>query len=220
VGRGSLAGATATVALVLIASAAGAEAAGEDGLPALVRVPLASALEPGWAFSAASGYGYHDAVLGDGDSHHRLSGSLFAALPLQPWLALAAGIEGRYDRHLDVPGGTDDGWISQPVLALSAVHAQAPAGVGARARVWLPGRGSFDPVPEAASADLSAFARFSVAPVTLAASAGFRLDRSAASVERPEDLTAADRMALGVSDSDAVLLGAGLSLKLGGLEVV
>jgi hypothetical protein len=45
---------------------------------------------------------------------------------------------------------------------------------------------------------------------------GFRLDRSAGTVSEPERLSAADRLGLGVSESDAVLLGAGVHVGLGG----
>jgi hypothetical protein len=46
--------------------------------------------------------------------------------------------------------------------------------------------------------------------VTFGSQLGFRYDRSAESVSNPDRLSRADRMSLGVSDTNAVLLGAGI----------
>jgi hypothetical protein len=55
-------------------------------------------------------------------------------------------------------------------------------------------------------------------PVSVSVNAGVRLDQSARSVEDVMQLSLADRMALGVSDSHALLLGVGAAYRHGPFE--
>ncbi|MEM9490732.1 MAG: carboxypeptidase-like regulatory domain-containing protein, partial [Myxococcota bacterium] len=89
-------------------------------------------------------------------------------------------------------------------------------------RSWLPGQDAPSLVPAATSVDfLAALERplFGSA-LRVALNTGFRVDNSAEAAEDTFALSRPDRLSLGVSESDAVLLGAGLSWRIGAVEVV
>src|SRR5690606_23680588 len=72
--------------------------------PGVHRVVSAEPQAPGPILATGAGYGFSGAVLGTGDTHHRATGWLMAGASIRPWLALALRLDGRYDRHVDVPG--------------------------------------------------------------------------------------------------------------------
>jgi hypothetical protein len=204
----------------LIVSALPAAHAGDDetfapptrALPGLWRVGTATPHAPGFALSAASGYGYTEAVLDRGDAHHRTGAGVALSYRPNSWLGIAAGFDGRYDRHRG-DGIDDRGYIGEPRLSARAIRL-APGDLifGAEATLWLPGDRAPSIVPEAASLD--AIGLLTYAPPTwgahaLHANGGIRVDRSAASAPDAGRLSLAQRLSLGVSDSDALLFGIG-----------
>jgi len=236
--RGSLrstAGGTAVavamaVAAAMLAAPATARAQAEQpvgdtggALPGFVRVGAAVPLDTGLVVSALAGYGHRGAVVADDDNHHRTAVDLATSFRPLPWLALAARFSGRYDRHTGTGAGQDSGWVGDPRLAARAV---TPLGGGvwlaAHAGLWMPGRDAPSLDPSAATADLVGLVSW-LAPgggLALGAQAGFRYDRSAESVDQPGELSPSDRMALGVSESNAALLGLGGSVRTGATEWV
>lgn len=219
--------AAAVTGLLAAAGPARAEPApvGDAGgaLPGFVRVGAAAPLDPGLAVAALAGYGHRGAVIADEDNHHRAAIDLAASLSPLSWLAVAARFSGRYDRHTGTGLGQDSGWVGDPRVAARAV---TPVGAGVwlagQVGLWLPGRDAPSLEPSAATVDMSGLVTW-VAPggrLALGGLVGFRVDRSAESVDRPEELSPSDRMALGVSDSNAVLVGAGASVRAGGIEWV
>ena len=201
--------------LVVLASAN--VAAADGGLRAVGRVRPADP-GPALAVAAGTGYGFTEGVLDDDDGHHRVLGTLALAGRTRPWLELDAQVTGRYDKHT---GATpDDGWIGDPRLS-----AQAGGLVGrelwlvGRAGLWLPGRNAPSVELDAATIDVGAALTWARGATALTATAGYRIDRSAASAD-PSVLSDPDRLALGLSQFDAVLVGAGVVHRRGGWEVL
>jgi hypothetical protein len=203
---------------VVLASALAPEALAEpaaaigdnrDGLPGLGRVGAAAPPPAGWAVAWTSGYGYTESVLGGGDdAHHRVGGILAASVRLAEVLAVGLRLDGRYDKHTG--GESDDGWIGDTRVTLRAGRASGRAHLGAQLVLWLPGDAPLVPTADGASGEATALLDYAVSPsLRLVANGGFRLDRSAGSVPNADRLSDADRMALGVSDASAVLLGVG-----------
>lgn len=193
----------------------------EAALPGVARVAVATPMRRGAAVSAFAGYGFTGAVLDLGDTHHRAAGQFGVTLRLADWIGFGLRLDGRYDRHaLTGAGGdeTDDGWVGDPRIVARAVR---PVGsgivLGGQVNLWFPGAEAPDLQPEATSVEAEAIATLipEGAPFSLSANAGFRLDNSAETVADPDALSLADRMALGASDSNAVLLGLGATYRIG-----
>jgi hypothetical protein len=131
------------------------------------------------------------------------------ARPL-PWLAFGLAFDGRYDRHV-VPGqAADSGLVGDPRAFVRFDRGLGEAvRVGARLGLWLPGGDAPSLSLAAATPELLAALTYQVAgvPLWLTANAGYRLDRSAHSVEDAARLSPSDRLALGVSAFDQALLG-------------
>jgi hypothetical protein len=195
-----------------------------SALPGLVRVGAASPLDTGLVVSGLAGYGYGGAVVADSDDHHRAALDLAASFRPLSWLAIAARFSGRYDRHTDTGEGDDSGWVGDPRLTVRAARTSPLPGLwlAAQAGLWVPGRDAPSLDPGAATVDLLGLSSWSppASRLVFSAQAGFRLDRSAESIDRPDELSPSDRMALGVSESDAFLVGAGAALRSGATEWV
>jgi hypothetical protein len=126
--------------------------------------------------------------------------------------------DGRYDAHV-VPGQpTDTGLVGDPRLFIRADQALGDGfRLGARFGLWVPGR-------DAPSFDSGAISPELVGAVSyvppagifgLTANVGYRLDRGARSAPDAPALSAGDRLALGVSAFDEVLLGAAATVGRG-----
>ncbi len=186
--------------------------AARDALPGLVRLGLPVPLAPGFALTAAGSYGYTESVLGDDDTHHRGGITLAVSYRPRPSLAVALRIDGRHDAHSGSLDGADDGWIGDSRLELRYVMPRLTPrlGLGGAVTLWFPGERPLVPEPDAISLDLEGWAAWRLSRrVQLVGGAGLRLDRSAASVSNAARLSRADRLALGVGDEPAVLLGVG-----------
>jgi len=83
--------------------------------------------------------------------------------------------------------------------------------MGAELGVGFPGEHFPSIKPAATSPVLSVFATYAPAarPVALTAVAGFRLDRGAQTIDDPDRLNRSQRLAIGASDTNALLLGLG-----------
>jgi hypothetical protein len=214
--------AIAVLALVpALAPAARAEPAAvgddRDGLPGLGRLGVAAPSPAGWAVAWTSGYGYTESVLGGDDTHHRVGGILAASVRLAPVLAVGLRLDGRYDKHTGGEG--DDGWIGDTRVTIRTGRStgKGRAHIGGQLVIWLPGDAPLVPTADGASGEITGLLDYAVGPsLRLVANGGFRLDRSAGSVPNAERLSDADRMALGVSDASAVLLGVGAVWRGGG----
>jgi len=218
---------TAVVAAVALAAAGGGRARADDGgsdsldsLPGLVRVATAAPMTTRLTLSAGSGYGYRGAVLASNDRHHRLAGRLAASWRIRSWLAVGLRLDGRYDRHIATPSGTDDGWVGDPRLLVRAVRPLgARLAIGGEVGLWFPASSALSLAGTSVEARGITSYR-ATDQLTLAVNAGGRLDRSSNTVADPEQLSLADRMALGASDANAVTLGVGAGWRRGSLALV
>jgi hypothetical protein len=201
--------------------AEGEQPIGDAGgaLPGFVRVGAAVPADTGLVVAALAGYGYRGAVVADSDNHHRAAVDLATSFRPLAWLSFAARFSGRYDRHTGTGSGIDSGWVGDPRVA---ARAAAPLGgglwLGAQLGLWMPGRDAPSLDPSATTADLVGLVTWSRPGLAVGAQLGFRYDRSAESVDSPELLSPSDRIALGVSEANAVLVGAAGSVRTGAVE--
>jgi hypothetical protein len=196
---------------------AGDQAVGDarDALPGLVNVPVAGRIERTPAALAASGgYGYTEGVLGAGDHHDRLVGTLAGSLRPTPWLAFALRFDGRYDHDSDPVGGSSSGLVGDP-RAFARVGADLANGlrVGAQLGLWLPGEKAPSLVFKAATLDVTGLLAYAPdgSPLVVALHAGARWDHSAESVTDASRLTGSERLGLGVNDASGILTGVGVA---------
>ena len=195
---------------------------GDDGMPGVIRTDSADALPEGIAVSVSSAYGLSGATLEDSDSHHRAAARLAVAYALSSDLGVALRLDGRYDKHF-LETERDDGWVGDPRL-IGRYRRDISSGfaAGAQLGIWAPGSNAPSVEFSAISAEAVLALSWSAAglPPQVSANAGYRLDRSAASVDEPERLSLSDRMSLGVSDSNAVLAALGVSYDVGPVELL
>ena len=195
---------------------------GPSGLPGLFRVGVAGRDEPSLAVAATAGYGLTEAQEGESGSHHRLAGILALGVTPTEWLGLALRLDGRYDTHPDDAMGSDDGLIGAPSLLVRAGSAFGSVRLGVEIGLTVPGEDAPSVAFDALVLDASALAAFAPegSPFAIAARVGYRLDNSKSAIERPQDLRPGDRLAIGLSEFDALLLGLGLSYRAGAIEVI
>jgi hypothetical protein len=200
-------------------------------LPGVYRVATAEPAAGGLSFYTGAGYGYAGEVFGTGDTHHRATGSLAASFGPVSWLSLGLRMDGRFDQHSEQgkrPDGTtgevaDDGLVGDPrFLAQARTSLTDSWHLGGRLTLWFPGSEAPSLVLGATTTDALAALTYAPpgSPLRLGLEAGFRLDRSAESAGDAGVLSQADRLSLGVSDSNAVLLGAGATFRAGDVEIL
>jgi hypothetical protein len=208
-----VAGTLVSLVLLLATRAAVADDSGAsaNALPGLAGVPVTEPLSIGAAAVVSSGYGYMGGVLGTGDSHHRAEESVAVSARPWRWLGLALRFDGRYTKDKDSTS-TDDSFVSDiHIVARGGGAVSERLHLGGELRLWLlPGGSMPSGSGKATSVDFAALLAFApVTAVRLAATAGFRLDNSASSESSADQLSRADRLALGISDAHAVLMGLG-----------
>lgn len=191
-----------------------------DALPGYVRTRVAGERPRGFAANAGLGYGYTESLSGAPGSHHRLPFSF--ALSGHPWRALGVGIhyEGRGDFHQRDDLGRDRGFVGQGSFDVRAAgFVGAGLALGANASMLVFGD---DDGLDLGSLSLEATGLVSYlrGGLSLALEAGYRYDRSGTTASPAAIYRAGDRLSLGVSDFDAVLLRVGLGCRRGALEGV
>ncbi len=170
------------------------------------------------AIGGTASYGYTEDVLAAEDSHHRLAGRLAGAFKIIPNLTLSLRFDGRYDSHT-IGDESDDGLVGDPRIGLRFAAESSGLLFGAQLLAWLPGEDAPSIVFDAISVDAKALLGYTTGDFTIATNLGFRLDQSDGSAEGANRLSAADRLSLGVSSSNALLLGLGVGYRLGSAEI-
>jgi hypothetical protein len=183
------------------------------GLPGIVRVGVPAAGPRRFAAAASAGYGFTEAQSETDGAHHRLGGSLAAAVSPIPALDVALRFDGRYDLHPDDGRGAHGAGVGDPRLLVRAGTAVGDFLIGGELGGWFPGKDAPSITPSAITADLNALGAWVPrgGRLVLGASAGFRFDNSRNAAPDPARLRLGDRLALGVSSSNAALLGVGIS---------
>lgn len=225
---GSFHRACVALALVTCAPIASAQAPlgwagdGPSATPALRTVGVPASSVEAVGVSAEAGYALTEPVFGGDGAHHRLRGSVAASVRPLPWLIAWLRADGRLDLHPSDSVGQDDGLQGLPRLGVRAGSTLSElVALGAEVELSLPGADA----PAFALEALSLEARGLVAlhpsdALTFAFLVGFRLDNSGATVPRPVPYRTGDHVALGASDFHALLLGAGVSIRLLPLELI
>jgi hypothetical protein len=153
-------------------------------------------------------------VLGQGDSHDRVFGSLAASVRPLSFFAASLQLDGRYDWHTSPDGSS--GATGDPRLALRVGGAVGTAfHLGAQVGVWLPGGSAPSVDFKATTPDASLLATLHApdSPIVVTSRVGFRWDNSAQSAPDPDRLSPSDRVALGINQASAVLVGLGVAVK-------
>lgn len=180
-----------------------APSGGLNALPGVYEVPLAVQARAGVAARAGLSYGWAEAVLNTDDSHHRLQLDAAASITPLPWLSAALRLLGRYDAHSGTGSDSDYGIVTGTHLGARALR---PLGndfqAGAELELWLPGGDTVGKAFAAVSGDLQLLLAYAPqgSGLKLGLALGLRLDRSRYAGGEPSRFSAADRLALGVSD--------------------
>jgi hypothetical protein len=198
---------------------------GASALPAVDTVGVLSAMRAPVAATAQLGYGLTESVIGSDDAHHRAGAQVAASFALRPWIAVAGRFDGRLDTHDGDPDDDGAGFVAQSQLR---VRSSLPLALGhglrlgAEAGLRFPGASDIERGLSSTSAELQALCTFAPqgADLWLAGLLGFRLDRARHGVEDPSRLGLSDRVALGASDSNALLFGVALSRRLGTFDLL
>lgn len=192
-------------------------------LPGIVRIGVPGGGPRRLSLAGGAGYGYTESQ-GSGDgAHHRAFGSAAVGFVPLPALELALRFDGRYDLHPNDGSGSHGAGVGDPRLLVR--YGGAPGGgsirLGAEAIAWVPGKDAPSFAADATTLDGRLLAAYApeAGPV-LAALLGFRWDNSAAAAPDTARLRPGDRLALGLSDSNAVLAGVGVSIPAGATEIL
>jgi hypothetical protein len=163
----------------------------------------------GTTLSASAGYG----VTALDGRHDRAIGRLGVGVVPLPWLALSLELAGRVDVHPDDELGSNVTGTGDPWLRVRMGH---PVGrgvaLGAEVGLWLPGNKAPSFKLGATSVELRGLLSWQRGPFQLVGLVGMRLDQSGAVAPDLSRLRMGDRVALGLSDSDALLWGVGFLL--------
>jgi hypothetical protein len=211
---------------MLSASPAAAEPPGLGdtawALPGIVRVGVVAAGAPRFSAAGLAGYGYTESQVPAISAHQRISGALAAGYAPLRELELALRLDGRYDRHPSKQG-TDDGYIGDPrLLVRGGTVVARNLHLGGDLGVWVPGNGAPSVVLRATTVDARVLAAW-LAPkgdALVGCGLGFRLGKSARSAADPARYSAGDRVALGLSEFNAALVGLGARYLVGKTELL
>lgn len=178
---------------------------GSVALPGLVHIRLAEERPRGAAVRAGGGYGLTESIEGAGSMHHRAFGTVaISGQPLR-WLGVGAQVDARADRHPQDLDPTAGGREAHGSVEVRAAHALANGlGVGALLSTTVFGRVGGGPA--AAAVELGGLVTRRSGAFLLAGELGYRIDRSANAIRPGQVFGSSDRLSLGVSSFDAVLL--------------
>jgi len=196
---------------------------GPTALPAVDRVGHAGTTEERIAGSLSTDYGYAESVLDANDEHHRLQARIAASLVPIEWLALALRFDGRYDSHSIENQENDDGLAGETRLAVRASYEiNDRFRLGGESVLRVPGGKTPGDAISGTSLDLDVIGSLVPGPPSLLISSliGFRLDNSANAIEDADRMSLSDRLALNVSETNAILLGLAESWRVGEFEVL
>jgi Carboxypeptidase regulatory-like domain len=185
---------------------------GYAALPGGLHVAAAETLPVGTVeLGLLSGFGYRKGLLSTDHTFDRAIGDIAIAYAPLANLAIALSLDGRYDHH-KLSGTTDDGYVGDPHLLVRFAAPSGRLAFGGQLGIWVPGKNAPSIAASATSVDALALVSIDAGFGLVTASAGFRLDNSAKSIDKPTALSVEDQVSLGVSSFNAAL--AGLSLRI------
>lgn len=193
-----------------------------DALPGVHRVGVAGLRGPRASTSFNLLYGFTEPQNGSSDSHQRLGGSMAASIA--PWslAAFALRADFRHDIHGTDSEGRDSGSVLDvtPHLRLGRVIGGG-FHLGAEGRVKFPGATVGEKSGPEPEMDARALVAYSGVPTwVFALHGGYKLGHRGDIIVEAENMRDGDRVALGVSEFDAMLIGLGLVKALGKTELL
>ncbi len=178
------------------------ESSGLDALPGVHEVPLAASSGQGLKVRLGAGYGWTEAVLDRGDTHHRAQADAAMSVTPLSWLSAAVRLLGRYDVH---SGGVDDDGAITETHAGARAHVPLGASfhAGGDLGLWLPSGSDVGSALSALSFDAQLLLTYASerTPLTVGLALGLRVDRSRYAGGDVADYSAADRLSASVSES-------------------
>lgn len=197
-----------------------AQVIGYGALPGGLGAPSAVTLPKGMVSVATlGGFGWRSGLLADNHRFGRGIGNLAAAFAPHELVTIALALDGRYDKHFGIAPTGDDGYVGDPRILVRAAKASGNLRFGGQLGLWVPGKDAPSIAGSAISFDARGLVSLNAGPGLLSFSAGIRVDNSAKSVENPANLSVQDRVSLGVSEFNAVVAGAHLSIPFGKLYI-
>lgn len=192
-----------------------------DGLPGVVRAPIVGLPTPRLALAVDAGYGFTEAQADEG-AHHRLMGQLGVGLAPLEWLELGVRAQGRHDRHPDDGMGADSGTTTDlALLARGGGDVGSGFRLGGDLGARFPGSESIGDSLSSPAIDARAlFAWAHGSGAHLAGFAGYRLDQTEGVAQESDRYRLGDRIALGASEFDAVLVGVGVVVPVSSAELL
>jgi hypothetical protein len=193
----------------------------QDGLPGLHRVPIAEPSAAPLTAALSMGYGVTEAGAGERAGHQRIS--TIAAIGVSPLPRLQLGLSAvaRYDQHPDDGQGSDSGTVVDPRVSARWVESLGQRfALGLELGAWFPGTEDAARTLRATSPHAALLGTLQAGPLTVGARAGYRLDRSAKAAPALAELRPGDRLALGLSDFDAALVGLGAAYAVGDAQLL
>jgi hypothetical protein len=192
-----------------------------DALPGLHRVPLAEPSDSRVMGALTVGYGVTAATASESGSHQRISTALAVGVAPLPRLQFALSAAGRYDHHPSDAQGRDSGTVLDPRLSARWVQPWSEvATLGFELGAWFPGSEDASRTLGATSPHAALLATLRWGLLSVGVRGGYRLDRSAKARPELAQLRAGDRLALGLSDSNAALLGVGFAYPVGDVQLL
>jgi hypothetical protein len=207
--------------MCLGATGAGAQSA-ERPVPGYFRVPVVAAMPRGAQLTGALGYGFTESQVAASGGHHRMKGRLAASLTPLRGLDFGLGANLRHDEHTSSEqGGHDEGTVlSSDLSARIGDQLGRDLHLGLGVAAAFAGGVSAARSLENPALDVQLLAALlpDEQPWSLRALAGFRYDRTASAVLAPREYRAGDRLALGLSEFNAVPLGIAAGYRWGRME--
>lgn len=193
---------------------------GYAALPGGLHVAAAETLPAGTVeLGLLSGFGYRKGLLSADHTLDRAIGDIAVAYAPLANLAIALSLDGRYDHH-KLSATTDDGYVGDPHLMVRFAAPSGRLAFGGQLGIWVPGKNAPSIAASATSVDALALVSIDAGFGLVTANAGFRLDNSANSVDKPASLSVEDQVSLGVSSFNAALAGLSLRIPISGRSYV
>lgn len=192
------------------------------GLPGIHRIGMPVSHKRGFYLAGSAGFGYTESIGPVDGGHYRFSGILSGGIVMASWLALGVNFDGYYDKHPEDEEGSDSSIVGNPrILIRSGYSLNRSFQLGVELGLWIPGNSAPSIDLEASTLDSKLlFAWLSDIGLTLTSQAGFRWDNSRKSAPPLDRIRPGDRISLGVSDFNALLLGFGASYRLSKVELI
>lgn len=190
---------------------------GISGMRGLVYtgLPYCRLKQPELTLSASAGYGVTEQFSSLSGARHRAQGVLAAAFAPLDWLSFGLRLDGRLEVHPRDQVGTHLSGHGDPRLHARVGRALSPEwSIGGELGLWFPGADAPSLEPKATSLDGKLLLAFAQAGWTALAHAGVRWDNSAQVGLDRTRLRVGDRVSLGLSSSNALLLALGLARRV------